>query len=381
MKVLVVPFNYKNAYFPSAGVFIEEQIKAAEQFGCESHVLNVVAVPIPQILKTGFSSLGFKQHRVQGVTVTQFLFPALPKLPKLTHRIRLWGQKRLAQKLLRTWQPDVTHVHMFPGGDVARWLKSTYRIPYVVTEHLSGFAEGRYNPFQIYQAKACFDNASARIAVSQHLSQALNALSVKPFTIIPNCIDTAFFSAKADKPKSKGRRWITVGRLVEIKNHLGLIEAFAKANLPKDITLTIVGEGVMRPKLESLIKSLNLEARITLVGQLDKAQIKQMLEEHDGFVLSSHYETFGVVLIEAMSMGLPVLSTPCLGASEIITQPSLGMISDTGTKALSDAMQRFANEAYDSDVIRQHVIEHFSSKKIGETLAMLYRDVTETKGR
>lgn len=106
-----------------------------------------------------------------------------------------------------------------------------------------------------------------------------------------------------------------------------------------------------------------------------------MLEEHDGFVLSSHYETFGVVLIEAMSMGLPVLSTPCLGASEIITQPSLGMISDTGTKALSDAMQRFANEAYDSDVIRQHVIEHFSSKKIGETLATLYRDVTETKGR
>lgn len=379
MKVLVVPFNYKNAYFPSAGVFVEEQINATRALGCQTKVLNVVAVPIPIIIQSGFRNLGFRKSTINDIEVISFLFPAIPKLSKLTHKLRLWIQKKLARKILKRWIPDITHVHMFSGGDVAQAIEKEYGVPYVVTEHLSGFAEQRYDAFQMWQASTCYNRASCRIAVSSHLAQTLKEEFGCSFNVVPNCIDTGFFKPLTPFSIKPLKKLVTVGRLVEIKNHTGLINAFLESGLSDDVTLTIIGEGAMKPRLEELILANDQGHRINLVGQLNKDELRLALSEHDAFVLSSHYETFGVVLVEAMSMGLPVLSTPCLGASEIITRDDVGMICEQGGDSLSTSLTQFIAKPFLPSVIRQHAIDHFSSAAVGKTIVQLYESVLETK--
>ncbi|MCY7294388.1 glycosyltransferase [Alteromonas sp. a30] len=372
MKVLFVPFNYKNHYFPMAGVFVEEQIKALQQKAVDVRVLNVVAIPLPKAIKMGVRALGYQSRTENGVAIIQYLFPAIPKLPKLTQWLREVIQKRLAKRLLKTWQPDVCHVHMFPGGGVARWLKQAKRIPYVVTEHLSGFAEERYDKGQLQVAKQCYQDASERIAVSQHLANTLHRSFQLSFQVLPNCVDTAFFVPQQAAVTGNIKRLINIGRMVEVKNQLGLLHAFAEANLPQEVTLTLIGDGPLKTNIEDKIQELGLIHRVQLLGQLNKTQIRDQLAAHDAFVLSSHYETFGVVLIEAMSMGLPVLSTPCQGASEIITDARVGFICDDKHK-LAESLCRFVSLSFESNVIRQHVLTHYSYDHVSDELVSLYQ--------
>lgn len=377
MKVLTIPFNYKNPYFPVAGVFVEEQIKAVQQHQVQVAVLNVVAIPLPLLMKKGLRALGYSQKKEDGVLLNQFLFPAIPKLPRVTQWLRVRIQKRIASKLVKRWKPDLCHVHMFPGGDVARWLKQHCNIPYVVTEHLSGFSEARYNQVQLNTAKSCYQGALARIAVSQHLSKTLQNLFDIPFNVIPNCVDTAFFLPKSERDDNKITKLITIGRMVAVKNQLGLLNAFAEADLPKNVTLTIVGDGPLRADIVAKIASLNLRNRVYLMGQLDKAGIKQALESHDAFVLSSHYETFGVVLIEAMSMGLPVISTPCLGASEIVTSKAVGHIC-THTDDLANDLANFVEQSFNASFIREYAEQNFSYGHVAQNLLSVYSTAIST---
>lgn len=123
-------------------------------------------------------------------------------------------------------------------------------------------------------------------------------------------ISTDFSKWPVQRPVITGTRLITVCRLSSEKNVLGLVRAFQKVKraIPQ-ATLTIVGEGAERKKIEALVQQLSLESSVQLRGQQSHEQIKQALNNHDAFVLFSNYEGWGVVVVEAMASGLPVIMT------------------------------------------------------------------------
>jgi glycosyltransferase involved in cell wall biosynthesis len=114
-----------------------------------------------------------------------------------------------------------------------------------------------------------------------------------------------------------GKTVINVGRLSDAKGHWHLIRAFKQVSTEiPDSKLIIVGDGELRPYLTKLIGELSLKNSVHLIGNRDNPY--KYMKNSDLFVLSSVYEGFGIVLIEAMACGIPVISTNCLSGPEEI---------------------------------------------------------------
>lgn len=129
-------------------------------------------------------------------------------------------------------------------------------------------------------------------------------------TMIRNpCFTTADLQALAG-PRQKGRglRFLSVGRLVPQKNQALLIRAFARAAGPED-RLVLLGEGRLRRPLEALVARLGLKDKVSMPGHVDAPW--PHFREADVFVLSSDYEGLGVVVVEALAAGLPLVVTDC----------------------------------------------------------------------
>lgn len=160
--------------------------------------------------------------------------------------------------------------------------------------------------------------------VSPRLGDDINTLlnSNFNFEYIPNIVNAKFFNRKMFHNKDKsGFVFLSVGNLTERKGHSDLITAFAKVY--KDNTaviLRIVGSGEQYNRLEKLIFELGMENQIFLTGSVSREQMVNEYANADCFVLSSYYETFGVVLIEALASGLPVVATASGGPEYIVTE-------------------------------------------------------------
>ena len=139
--------------------------------------------------------------------------------------------------------------------------------------------------------------------------------------------------------------FITLGRLIPQKDHETMIKAFKKVNdKNKNTKLLILGEGNLRKPLEILIKELDLENSVVLLGFINNPF--DYLKRADVFVFSSIFEGFGNALVEAMACGLPTISTTCpSGPSEILNNGEYGMLVHFGNiDQLSDAMLSMLEE-------------------------------------
>ena len=119
--------------------------------------------------------------------------------------------------------------------------------------------------------------------------------------------------------------------------------------------------------------------QITLYGRANRDEIKKLLQNSDAFVLSSKYETFGVVLIEAMACGLPVISTKCGGPESIINSDKIGLLTDINEIDLSNGLKQLYNnrKEYVPSFIRQYVENTFSEEYICKRLDEIYKEVLD----
>lgn len=142
--------------------------------------------------------------------------------------------------------------------------------------------------------------------------------------IIANPVDVGEFGGVALKTE-KRQKIVSVGRLIPLKNQKMLIDAFAKVSEKyNDYTLTIYGDGSYRNDLENYINALSLSEKVLLPG--NQKDIFSKIADAQLFVLSSNYEGMPNALIEAMCMGLPVISTDVSGAADFIENGVNGLI-------------------------------------------------------
>ena len=122
---------------------------------------------------------------------------------------------------------------------------------------------------------------------------------------------------------------VAIGRLTEQKNFSLLIKSFAKLVENYKANLVILGEGPLRPDIETLINRLNVQELVSLPGVV--ANPYNYLKNADLFVLSSNYEGLPTVLVEALACGCPVVSTDCpSGPKEILDNGKYGVLVQTG---------------------------------------------------
>ena len=228
---------------------------------------------------------------------------------------------------------DIIHCHFGHNGELAVFLKEAdMGVKLAVMFHGSdirlGLKEGpqRYRPL--------FAAADSVLANSQYSYRHLIDFGSDPkkTAVHPVGIDLKRFSCRdlsAVRPPSDKIALITVGRLVEEKGPEYGIKAFARlaeANSRCDLTYRIVGDGPLEDELKALARELSLEEKIIFTGSASGKEVIEHLQQADIFLLPSVAEAFGLVLIEAQAMGMPVVATSVDGVAEALRPDESGFL-------------------------------------------------------
>lgn len=191
------------------------------------------------------------------------------------------------------------------------------------------------------------------IAVSSGLRRAIQTM-VSPaakLSLVHNAVDIRLAEqmkdARCTPPKQPGRlRILSVGRLVPQKGYEDVLVAFAETvrKLRKEAELFILGEGPERAKLQALMVKLRVDEHVRLVGTVGNPYA--WMNTADLFVMPSRWEPFGIVLVEAMALGLPVISTATDGARDIVESGIDGLLVPIGEPdSLAQAILHLARSA------------------------------------
>jgi glycosyltransferase involved in cell wall biosynthesis len=377
MHVLIIPSWYPNTYNPLYGIYVKEQAEALAKYNLKIGVISIEEINLLQIMKArklDFFSKNFIEHDVVTYAAQ---YPVPPKLHAIRKKIKKKNFKKIFKAYIEAHGlPDIIHVHTFIVGDLALWVKHEYNIPYVITEHFTGFARNVISANELKKAKNFFENSISNIAVSIEFQNLLEQKFDIQFNYIPNVVNTDFFTLKSSS-EIDGFTFVNIAFLDKKKSQDMLVMAFYKAFKNNNkIKLVIAGNGPEYNNLKKLIQKLDMGKQISLYGNASRLEVKQLLQASDAFVLSSRYETFGVVLIEAMSCGLPVISTKSGGPESIITDNRMGMLCDIDEESLSTALRKLVKRQgeYNPIYIRQYILDNFSESIIASKLFVIYEN-------
>ena len=390
MRVLVLSRGVPCASSPLRGVFELDQAKALAAAGHDVLVGYVDGRSARRVRRFGWS------HRtIDGIETLGLDLPLGAVSPELDHQAYRRATGLLHRRVVKLWgSPDVIHAH-FSRHAAAVARAGVDDVPLVYTEHFSGLSLDGADRRTEEDVRRAVRRADAVLAVSRPLKDIMDTRYGATCRVVPNVIDVDLvappqqdadeaISPLSDSGKGSGSRadahLVAAGQLVERKGMKPLIEVVGElAAVRPGLTLSVIGDGPQRPELERLAARINAEhpGTIMLEGLLSRPQIAERFARADGFALASQWETFGVVYVEAMAAGLPILATPCGGPSDFLT-PDVGMVTRSGSKDdLRAGLGEFLDSlgSWDPAHIRQRAVDRFSPAAVAAELTKVYEDV------
>jgi glycosyltransferase involved in cell wall biosynthesis len=257
-------------------------------------------------------------------------------------------------------------------------LSRKYNIPIVGIEHLARFNENNLENWGNTKNEALhtYNHIDATITVSTQLQQSLKRHFNINSKVVPNLVSKDFFFKQ--KLNNDSFTIITIGSLIERKGFDLLIKALSICSntLPHQWKAVIIGGGNLKNKLQQLIDDYRLNNHILLLGSKSKTEIVQLLQNSDMFVLPSRNETFGVVYIEALACGLPIIATECGVPPEIVTPQNGLFIQKENVQELANAIMHIAQNIhwYNRKAIAEDCLARFSSEVIAKQLTEIFEE-------
>lgn len=378
MSVLVVPSWYSIGR-GQVGAFFREQALALQKNGVDVIVADATLKARGASLSNQFRTLCIDDEglRTYSHTTPSFGGWRFPRLGVMLFRRNL---EKIYKKLVADGiKIDLIHAHSyFPAGAAVKQLSEKYGIPYVLTEHSGNVISGNLDAARKKILKQCVDSSAATICVSKALKTKLVELTEtnKDIQVIPNMVNTEMFSASVCS--TSPFRFISIGNLIQSKRFDLTLRAFASAFSDNmDVALTIVGDGVLRKDLEALTEELGISKQVEFVGRVDRAEVVKQLQRSNAFVLASDFETFGVVYIEALACGLPVIGTKNGGADDIITDDCGRLVDTNDAEQLSCAMGSLYSEyeTLDKDRLSVNCRERFGEVAVCKAIQEVYKNI------
>ncbi len=298
------------------------------------------------------------EEAVEGVRISRVDSGHVPQSNFLLWIYHLNSQMvKRADEILSADKFDLLHAHDWLVGKAAIELKAHYGLPLVTTIHATevgrgGAVEGEYRKKVHVAEHRLAENSERVICCSNYMIGHLqNTLSVSPerIHVIPNGVDMSRFRANRKTIETQngfrlkgGKTILFVGRLVKEKGVLTLLEAFHKLRQSgNNSELVIVGDGPMREELAKEAARRGIDKRVTFTGFVDEATLVSAYRSSDVFVLPSLYEPFGMVALEAMASGTPVVVSDVGGLSEIVEDGHTGLKVRPGDPTqLAEALAR-----------------------------------------
>lgn len=241
--------------------------------------------------------------------------------------------------------PDLIHAHnALNAGLLAAEIKRRYGRRYVLTEHSSYYHQGLAPRRFRYAVRRAIEESAAHTVVSHAVRGSLEAWVgplVRTSGVLPNVLSRTFEEGVDSSPRCGGFTILSVGNLLPVKGHEHLVRAFAKFRCGHaEARLRIAGDGPLRQRLEGLAAELGVADAVDFLGLLRPEAVRAEMLRAELLALPSLHETFGVVLIEAMACGLPVLATRCGGPSEIVSSEAGWLVEPGDAHALAQGLER-----------------------------------------
>lgn len=378
MKVLLLPSWYPNSDNELDGIFFKEQAEALSKRGIEVIVLSINIISLSRINKTRLKK-GLSITEENGIKVYRYnTYNYFPRLTELYLRNYANLIKKLIKKIIKEeGEIGLVHIHSAIDAGIAYSI-SKIDIPYVITEHSSKYQRNLLNSVQKKYLNDVFSNAKDIIAVGLGLKNALAEYTDKDnIKVISNPISLKKIEVTKEKDKSRFR-FFSLGILTKNKGMDLLIKAFYN-NIEKlkECELYIGGDGPEYTNIKNMIKEYNLEDNIKLLGKLDREAVAKNMNNCDAFVLASRVETFGIVFIEAMIYGKPVIGTRTGGPDTFINKNNGIIVEVENVDELGTALVEMYNEAtrYNEDDIIKYCYENFNEDIICKKIIDVYKTV------
>ena len=353
--------------------------------GSEGHLLAL----LPALRKRGIDAR-FLGLDVPGSDAPRF-YAALDELGIPYRGVRCGPDvsPRLARDVIRAVRaesPDLVHTHLVHADVYGAIAAKRLGVPVISTRH----NDDRYllGPFR-YVDRAFARPAYRLIAISDAVRRFLERAGHDPAKLLtirygldelppgPSEPTPATAGIPADAPLA-----LAVGRLIAQKDHATLLRAFARvrAGLPQ-ARLAILGAGPLEGETRALAAELGLADAVSLPG---RTAIRDWLERADVFVHTSRWEGFGIVLLEAMLAGLPIVATAVSAVPEVVADGETGVLVEAGdvgglAAALEALLADRERAAALGEAGRKRAREEFAVARMAERTAAVYEDALRAR--
>jgi len=288
-----------------------------------------------------------------------------------------WFFKALLQCLEKVGTFDMVHLHeLYPFGLFALYLKRRFKVPYIITEHWTGYHQPQAEQLPFFQkiiSRRITKSAAFVCPVSFHLQQAMQELKFEGnYQCVPNVVDTSLFV-----PGVKSKELTTFVHISSMndahKNISGILRVVA--NLQKersDFTMKFIG--VHATKFLKLATTLGISPKhCQFIDHIPQKELVRELQTAHALVLFSNYENLPCVVLEAFSCGVPVISTNVGGINEYFPAHFGTLIKAKDEDALLQEMKKTPCNALDySTEMHRYAETHFSPERIAEEYTNLY---------
>lgn len=378
MHIMFIPSWYSNVRNKVHGSFFKEQALELQKAGVKVTVAYNEVWPLTMLGKI-HEEKGLKYNVEDGLKTYRYKnYNYIPKNPLMFKVFNKRMEKLYKEIVKKEGAIDIIHAQSsLWGGISAAYIAEKYNIPLVITEHSSvergPYVKKSYIPFICDSYK----KAQKVITVGNGLKNEIESLSGRhDIEVIGNLVDLSKFTIKK-RIKNEKFIFFSLAFLEGEKGFDTLIKSFAKKFKDKEAVLYIGGDGSQRSWLEALTVENGVKDQIIFLGALSRDDVAKWMNKCDCFVLPSRYETFGVVYIEALASGRPVIGALNGGAEDIINNLNGYLIPIDDIDILAEKMiEVYDNiESYDEEEISSDCLKRFSPKVIVNKIISVYKEV------
>ena len=308
------------------------------------------------------------------------------------------------EQLMPTLKLNVIHTHhpILLGQTAAR-KASELGLPLVFTFHTQYWEYTHYIPFPQETIQEFLKNAVHRwlrdfMQKCQHIvipSESMKEILIREYgldeayTVIPTGIDLEPYECADWQALRKEKGWqdetvlISVGRLAPEKNWDTLLRAFAKVcERRAGLRLVLIGDGPAKSELETLASELGIAEHVTFTGALRFEDVPCYLKAADVFAFASVTETQGLVTMEAMAAGLPIVAVDGSGTRDIVEDGKQGFLVENDADALAQGLENLLADPQRMKRFRTSALKKaktFDAHQLGKQLIGVYEQAIEDK--
>lgn len=397
MKVLMISHMYPSSFNEVAGVFVHEQVRALVNAGVEVRVIS----PIPST-PSPVKHMSRKWRAISEVPEEavwdgiQVYYPRYLVFPRAwffasSGRRMYRGIKRIVETIYRKFPFDLVHAHVaLPDGYAGAALVEDLGCPLVVTIHGQDLQHTVNRGYRCKDALARALHSAARVIVVsrklQRLAHRFFPSEKEKVVVVPNGVDPGEVTAALDtacRGDVEGPLVVSVSNLVATKGvDLNLKAIHLLRDKYRTVRYVMVGGGPEASTLKELARRLRLEDCVKFVGRVSHQHALQHITSCDVFSLPSWNEGFGIVYLEAMACGKPVVGCKGEGVEDFVEHGVTGLLVEPkSVDSLVEALDFLLSHPDEAKTMgeraRRLVLENYTWEKSAEKTMEIYRDVLE----